>query len=582
MDTLIKPAKKTESSGEKIPGFIIQICIFSIVLILAVAGKLLYDKTLENAETENSSINRLASAALDLFFSGLEPASTALLETVSTPGFGSSVERGAVNLFFESNRDIAAVAFYNSAGKSASSLSFINHGFFSGSNIDARLVNIFIELNKAAPEGMRNAVLNCENIFGFPLLVMVFPYKRGGTGLVFFYLSGLEKIFKAGPSTGVLINTAGDILHSGRSPRSNGENISSRPFIRTILSRPPGNGRLRYVDGEGRHTTAAYSKLNAVPAFFITEMTYGAVFSGLAAVALRVGCVAAGLIFFLVLVALLCSRRIKISLKKLTDFYELKRKFEVTSRFADMPLAHKSLEGLLPAGAEYKSATVLLSGIESFAHIAERLNPDDAVALLNKYIKRAAGIVKKTKGTLDQFSDGNVKAYWGALSSSGSAEHDALNCIRCALMLRVAMYELNEERRASGEAPFIRLSCGISSGEFAAGIADSGERAAYTLIGKSGGLAEIAKAQNILYNTDILITESTWHLAKKYILVHELRPLQIEGSPKPLRVFALVNLRTRQGESQVFPVTLQDVRSLYLPEQPSCESEVKDHSILEI
>ncbi|MDR3356702.1 MAG: adenylate/guanylate cyclase domain-containing protein [Spirochaetaceae bacterium] len=572
-DSPIKPAKKTESTGEKLPWFIILVCVSSIILTLVTAGKLLYDKTLETAEAETVYINREAAAALDLFFSGLKSASTVLIETANMAGFNTVAGRGAVKSFFENNQRVVAVAFYDSPDKNAPPMSFVNHVFFNNNSIDERLVNIFVELNRAATEGARQtrgAILNCESIFGFPLLAMVFSYRRSGAEFVFFYPVDLAEMFKTAPRANRLVNEAGGVLlSSGRPLQPGGENISSRQYIRTMLSNPLDSGRLRYVNDEGRHTAAAYSKLNVVPALFITEITYDTVFGDLAWIAFRVVLVAAVLVVFFVFIVLFCTRSIRISLKKLTELDEVKRKFETTSRFADMSLARMSLDGLLPSGAEYKNAAVLLSGIESFARITERLNPDETVTLLNSYINRASGIVKKTNGTLDQFSDGNIRAYWGALSSSGSLEHDALNCVRCALMLRVAVYELNKERPPSAELPCMKLSCGISSGEFTAGIADCGGREAYTLIGESGVLAETLKAQNILCDTDILISENTWQLVQKFILVHEMRPLRIEGRAKPLRLFALINLRTKQGEAQVFPATLQDVRSLYLPVQAS-------------
>jgi adenylate cyclase len=575
-NTQIKLDGKTGSFGRKLPGFILLIYIFSVVLILTAAGKLLYDKTLENAETENVYINRQAAAALDLFFHGLQSASTALLDTVS--GSVPAVKQGNDDFFFESNRHVAALAFYDSPDRNVPPLTFTNHAFFNNNNLDARLVNIFIELNKVAPEGAgrtHSAVLNCETIFGFPLMAMVFPYRRGGTAIVFFGLTALEGFFMTGPHTGRMINTAGDVLlYSGPPPRPGGENVLSRPFIRTMLSGQLNSGRLRYVNGEGLCALGAYSKLNVVPVMLITEITYGAVFGGLIVVALRVGCIAAVLVFFLVLVVLFCTRSIRASLKKLTELDELRRKFETASRFADMRLVRQSLDGVLPVGAEYRNVTMLLSGIESFTRIAERLNPDQALSLLNRYISLAAGCISKTDGTLDRFSDGNVRAYWGALSSTGKAAHDALNCIRCALMLRVAVYELNRELSESGTS--IKLSCGISSGEFTAGIADCGEQAAYTLIGEGSVLADMAKAQNMAINTDILITENTWRLVQKYVLVHEIRPLQIEGMKKTLRMFALINLKTRGGEAQMFPATLNDVQRLYLPEQPAGKPESTD------
>jgi adenylate cyclase len=193
------------------------------------------------------------------------------------------------------------------------------------------------------------------------------------------------------------------------------------------------------------------------------------------------------------------------------------------------------------------------------------LRPEETISLLNEFIACTAGCVKKTDGSLELFSTG-VAAYWGVLSSSGNDAHDALNCARCALMIRAAIYEINMERVGRGggpERPLIKFSCGISSGEFAAGIVKDGERTAYAPVGEAARLTETAKVRNRICNADILITESTWRLIQKYVIAQEMPSLQIEGRTLPVRVFALVNLRSRPDEPQSFPATLDEVRNLY-------------------
>jgi adenylate cyclase len=220
------------------------------------------------------------------------------------------------------------------------------------------------------------------------------------------------------------------------------------------------------------------------------------------------------------------------------------------------------------AGAEYKRVSILLPEIEYSCGADKRLTPKETISILNKFTAVTASCVEKTNGNLDLFSSGTA-AYWGAPSSSGNEKQDALNCARCALMIRAAIYELNVERAAlsAGAAhPFMKFSCGINSGEFAAGTVEGGGRTAYVLAGEAARLAKTAKSKNRAYNADILITESTWRLIHKYIIVREMPPLKIEAgadSVRTVRIFALINLRSGPDEAQAFPATLEDVRSLF-------------------
>ncbi|MDR2659199.1 MAG: hypothetical protein LBC27_04330 [Spirochaetaceae bacterium] len=580
----VKSVKKIKTEGEKRAGVMVWISVVALCLILAASGKLLYDETLKSAATENFAMNRQASAALDIFFSNIYYSSSALLETVSGAnnmrpgsfrGDGNAADSSADDapypaaLFFENNPYAAAVALYeNSRYTKDASISLINSSFFRTNDASPRLIDIFTELHidalNAAQNGIRT-VLNGESIFKFPVLAMFFPY-RGRAAVVFFSTAELEDLFKTGAETTYCTGMNGTVLlYSERAPRNERVASLSKSYVfKSMLTSEQKSGWLTYTSGNGRRMFGAYTKLTSVPLALITETSYGAILSGLILAAERAAVISVIVILFLALILTSLTKSINASLKKLNLFDDLERKLKTVSRFANMQLARQSLEGVLPDEAEYKKATVLLSGIEAFNENVERLNPKEAFALLNDYTGRLNTCVKKTNGSFEQLPDGIVMGHWGSLWTSGNAGHDALNAIRCALMMRVSIYELNAELAAAGK-PVLKFSCGISSGEFIAGTTNWDENSRHILIGENIIIADIARAQTSIFDTDILISESAWRLTQKYILVQEMPPLQIEGKLRPLRIFALINLRTRKGEAQVFPTTLDDVRSLFSP-----------------
>ncbi|MDR1363269.1 MAG: adenylate/guanylate cyclase domain-containing protein [Spirochaetaceae bacterium] len=557
---LLNKADKIKNSDGKRAGVIVWICVFSVCLIFVAAGKILYDEALESAAIENAAVNRQAAAAFDIFFSSMYNASFTLLETADTG------DRGALAaLFFENSPYAAAVSLYDDANNKIENKAFINNSFFSVNDASPRLLDIFTELHidtlDAARKGNKT-ILNGESIFGFPMLAMFFPY-RGRAAIVFFYPAELKDVFNSGPRMTYCVNMdGGALIYSERAPQRDSVVFDDHHFVRNMSVNTQSGGRERYVSSEGQNMLGAYTKLQSIPAALITEVSYSAALGDLVFAAKRAVATAAFVIFLMALILMLFIKNINLSLKKLKLFESVNHKLEVVSRFANMRLARQSLEGALPDGAEYKKATVLLSEMESFNGAVERLNPKDALSLINDYNVQADVCVKKTNGCLEQLPDGAVMAHWGSLCTSGDVGHDALNAVRCALMMRVSMYELNKEIEAAGK-PRLRFFCGISSGEFVDGITDCDKHSHHILMGETMVIADIAKAQNVVFDTDILISESAWRLTQKYILVQEMPPLQIEGRLKPLRIFALVNLRTKQGEAQVFPATLDDVRSLY-------------------
>jgi adenylate cyclase len=218
------------------------------------------------------------------------------------------------------------------------------------------------------------------------------------------------------------------------------------------------------------------------------------------------------------------------------------------------------MKGELSLGGETKRVTVFFSDIRSFTAISEKLEPSEVVEFLNDYMTRMVDCVEKTGGVVDKFIGDAVMAVWGAPLSAGSPARDAFNCVKAALLMRSALYQFNKGR-GGDKKPLIRIGCGINTGDVVAGQIGSSRRMEYTVIGDAVNLASRTEALNKPLGTDILITENTRSLIGKYLVTEEMPSITVKGKEKPVRMFAVINLRETGGAVRK-PATLAELRQI--------------------
>jgi adenylate cyclase len=602
--------------GAKLVSIITALLLFSLGAITVMVSVLVSGDVRVTAETNNLTVNVRSAAEADHILRDTRDNMTLLLRILNI--VPAARREAVMDYFFEENQDIAAAAIFagnpvaavgaaaaaesTGAFAAAGDVLFVNQEFFRRNEIDPSLVETFIRSPGAPGAGETGAsngtLLNGAPVFEIPLLVMLFPVIRDGeekTAALFFSSGSLTEAFGTGVNSSFMINREGDILvHTDHSLVRSGVNLGSRPFIRAMRDSGEPSRQTLYTGEDGKRYFGAYTKLSLADAAVITDVEYDVVFEGIAATTRRNILFTAGVLFLSILFVWFFSKTISTPLRNLSaaaerirdgqykvdlasgrgdeigllteSFAEMSRGLEererlkdTFGRFINREIADQAMKGELKLGGETKRVSIFFSDIRDFTAMSEKFPPHNLVEFLNQYLTRMVDCVDQTGGVVDKFIGDAIMGVWGAPVSSGSPARDAFNCVRTALLMRKTLWEYNKTR-GTPRRPAIRMGCGINTGDVVAGQIGSSQRMEYTVIGDAVNLASRTESLNKPLHTDILITENTWALIKDFIIAEEMPPVTVKGKEKPMRLFAVVNLRVKPGHVQPGPATLAELR----------------------
>ncbi|GHV55718.1 adenylate/guanylate cyclase domain-containing protein [Spirochaetia bacterium] len=560
--------------GIKLVVIIAFLLVLSLGAITVLVSYMVSQDLRLTAENNNFEVNRRAAAAAETALETIRSNARLFLDTSNARQTGA--------LYFERNQDVAAIVLDHGQ-------TLINDRFFVSNEVDPALVGEFI--NRAAVPAEYSSsgemtLLNAAPVFGIPLLAMF-----SGTTVIIFSSEHLTDALGSSINASFMINDDGDVLvHADSDLIKAGANMAGDPLVGMLRKSRDRNFQTLYADGSGVRYFGAFHKLSIANAAVITLAEYDLVFEGIAATTRRNILLTGAVLFISILLVWFFSKTISRPLGRLIaaaqkiesgqfeieltkenedeigllseSFVKMGKALVSFSRFTNLEIARRAMRGDIALGGETKQATILFTDIRSFTAISEKLSPHEVVEFLNDYMTRMVRCINETGGAVDKFIGDAIMAHWGAVSSAGSPHADALNGICAALAMRKALEEFNAGRDGSEKQPRIRMGCGISSGAVVAGQIGCRERMEYTLIGDAVNLASRTEALNKPLHTDILITEATWLLVGKDLLTEEMPKVWVKGKEKPVRMFAVINIRTRKRKGPRGPVTLGKVRNM--------------------
>ena len=189
----------------------------------------------------------------------------------------------------------------------------------------------------------------------------------------------------------------------------------------------------------------------------------------------------------------------------------------------------------LVLGGKSAYLTAYFIDINNFSDLTTSYHPKKVVQYLNEYFTEMSDVIMKNDGTIDKYEGDAIMAFWGAPSPQD--DHAILAC-KAALDHIEIIAKIRKKWKKQGK-PELFIKIGITSGEMIVGNIGSKGHFNYTVIGEAVNTCAQLEKLNTFYQTNILVSEKTYHKAKHDFEFREIGDAIFKGAKDPLRIFEL-------------------------------------------
>ncbi len=191
------------------------------------------------------------------------------------------------------------------------------------------------------------------------------------------------------------------------------------------------------------------------------------------------------------------------------------------------------------AASEKRDVSVLMSDISGFSQIAERLEPERVVELLNVYLSAMTEVVDAHDGAIDEFIGDAVLVIFGAPLEM--ADH-ASRATACAVAMQARMAAVNADLTERG-LPTLEMTAAVNSGEVVVGTIGSTTRAKYGVVGSPVNLT--GRVQTLAVPGEVLITDPTYQAAggdAGPVRLESTRRVALKGFAEPIAIHSVAGV----------------------------------------
>jgi adenylate cyclase len=185
----------------------------------------------------------------------------------------------------------------------------------------------------------------------------------------------------------------------------------------------------------------------------------------------------------------------------------------------------------LELGGEKRKVTIMMTDLRGFTALAERLEPEQVVQMLNAYFEVMVEVILKYNGTINEIIGDALLVIFGAPQEMADRIHKA---IACAIDMQNAMAEVNEQNRAQ-DLPDLEMGIGLNETEVIVGNIGSSKRSKYAVVGSGVNMA--SRIESYTVGGQILISESVRQEAGEILRIDAKRDVLPKGAEMPLRIY---------------------------------------------
>lgn len=216
---------------------------------------------------------------------------------------------------------------------------------------------------------------------------------------------------------------------------------------------------------------------------------------------------------------------------------QIKGMFE---KYVDKTVVRQIIDNpsLVKLGGEEREITTMFADIEGFTAMAEKMGPQNTVAMLNSYLTEMTNIMIEEYGTIDKYIGDAIMAFWGAPLDD---RDNAFHACSAALKMQRKLLALHTKWIHYGR-PVVNQRIGINTGKAVVGNMGAEARLNYTAIGDAVNLASRLEGVNKEYGTRLLMSDNTYRQVHDRVLSREMDLVVVMGKTEPVRIYELIAL----------------------------------------
>jgi class 3 adenylate cyclase len=265
-------------------------------------------------------------------------------------------------------------------------------------------------------------------------------------------------------------------------------------------------------------------------------------------------------VFFVGASAIIRWRQREAEVTEMSDF--LRRTF---GRYLSPELIRALLSNpeTVELGGQRREVTIMIADIRGFTQLTERLQPEDVVKLLNRYLCEMMDICEHYSGTVNDIVGDQLLVTFGA-------PHDvpdhARVAVACSIDMQNTMQKINDENVREG-LPELEIGIGLNTAEVVVGNIGSERRSKFGVVGAGVNMA--SRIESYTVGGQILASEALVEAAGDSLRIDHRREVLPKGAQSPIMIFEIggvggpFNLALRSsGESLRVP--LRSIELIYV------------------
>jgi adenylate cyclase len=197
---------------------------------------------------------------------------------------------------------------------------------------------------------------------------------------------------------------------------------------------------------------------------------------------------------------------------------------EVVAQLLDAP------EGL-ELGGEKRTVTILMSDLRGFTAVTERLDPQEVMRFLNRYLEAMVHVILSYQGTILEILGDGLLVLFG---TPMRRDDDPERAVACAVAMQLQMADVNALLRQEG-LPDLEMGIGIHTGDVVVGNLGSAQRTKYGAVGSAVNLT--GRIESYTTGSQILLSPTTYAATATVLTITRALTVAPKGVPAPITLY---------------------------------------------